>query len=107
MGVEFQARQLCLLGLAFGVHSGAIMRGVEVVLFVVGFLVWLSAVVHAFGSLRHLSGKSTLTQMLFSGLRGLDAENFTPRGRTLRRRSWWSLLAFVILCVLGVLLTAR
>jgi hypothetical protein len=63
------------------------------------FASWLSAFVHGVWSLAHLSGKNSLGQMLFHGIRWFDAENFTARGQELQRRFVRSFVAF-FLCVL-------
>jgi hypothetical protein len=74
--------------------------------FAVGtFAAWLSAFVHGVWSLAHLSGKNSLGQMLFHGIRWFDAENFTPRGQELQRRFVRSFVAFFV-CVLGSIMAA-
>jgi hypothetical protein len=68
-------------------------------------LAWLSAVVHWIGSLGHLSGKTSLGGMLFSGFAAFDSKNFTERGRVLQRRFKWSFGAFFASIALGVLVS--
>jgi hypothetical protein len=69
------------------------------------FVAWLSAFIHGVWSLGHLSGKTSLTQMLFYGIRWFDLENFTPRGQQLQRRFTTSFVAFFG-CVLGLIVVA-
>jgi hypothetical protein len=85
------------------------MTGVAgvVVLVLVGLAVasWLSAAVHGFWSLAHLSGRRSIGQMLFQGIQWFNAENFNPRGRVLQRRFARSCVAFLV-CVLGTALVS-
>lgn len=66
---------------------------------------WGSAFTHGIWSLGHLSGKSSLGQMIFNGIRWFDAENFSPRGQVLQKRFGRSFIAFM-LCVFGLVLAA-
>ena len=66
---------------------------------------WLSAVTYGFRSLGHLSGKSSLGQMLFHGIRWFDVDNFTPRGQALQRRFVRSFAAFFG-CIVALALAA-
>jgi hypothetical protein len=72
---------------------------------------WLSALVHWVWSLGHLSGKASLGEMLLSGIKALDSENFSERGRVLQKRFFLSFAAFFASIVLGglaiVLLTSN
>jgi hypothetical protein len=77
---------------------------------VIGFAVfaaaaWVSAFIHGIWSLGHLSGKSSLGQMIFNGIRWFDAENFSPRGQVLQKRFGRSFIAFMF-CVFGLVLAA-
>jgi len=80
-------------------------------LVLVAVAAWLSAVLHGFASLAHLSGKNSFGQMLFHGIRWFDPENFTERGQVLQRRFVRSFIAFFVVVVLlalaGVLLQGR
>jgi hypothetical protein len=70
---------------------------VKILTFIVGALAlaaWFSALFHSVRALSHLSGKNSLGQMMFHGIRFFDAENFTPRGRELQRRFVRSFVAF-------------
>lgn len=67
---------------------------------------WLSAVIHSVWVLAHLSGKSSLMQMLLNGFRWFDAENFTPRGQRLLKRLVLSAMAFLC-CGLAMVLMDR
>jgi hypothetical protein len=75
---------------------------------IVAFGAWLSAAVHSFWALAHLSGKNSLGQMLFHGIRWFDPENFTPRGQLLQKRFARSFIAFFLaILALGVTAIAR
>jgi len=78
---------------------------ITIVFGVAAFGAWLSALVHGVWSLAHLSGKNSLGQMLFNGIRWFDADNFTPRGQQLQRRFVQSFAGF-FLCVLGLIAAA-
>ena len=73
-----------------------------IVFAVLAFTTWLSAAIHGFWSLAHLSGKNSLGQMLFHGIRWFEAENFTPRGQELLRRFVRSFVAFFA-CILALM----
>ena len=77
------------------------MNPVVIAFALLAFAAWLSAAVHGFWSLAHLSGKSSVGQMLFQGIRWFDEENFTPRGQVLQRRFVRSFAAFFG-CILGL-----
>ena len=81
------------------------MNAIAIAIGTLAFAAWLSAVIHGVWSLAHLSGKNSLGQMLFHGIRWFDAENFTPRGRELQRRFGRSFLAFFC-CVFGLIAVA-
>ena len=81
------------------------MNAAVIAFALLAFGAWLSAAVHGVWSLTHLSGKSSLGQMLFHGIRWFDAENFTPRGQALQRRFVRSFLAFFG-CVLALIAVA-
>jgi hypothetical protein len=81
------------------------MHVVVIVLAGVAVAAWLSAAVHGFRSLGHLSGKSSLGQMLLHGIRWFDADNFTPRGRELQRRFVRSFAAFFA-CIAALAIAA-
>lgn len=66
-------------------------------------LAWLSAFVHGIWALAHLSGKSSLAQMIFGGMRWFDAENYTTRGQVLQRRFIRS-FGFFFFCVVGLII---
>lgn len=82
---------------------------VVVVLAVLAAASWLSAAIHGIWSLSHLSGKASLGQLLFHGIRWFDPENFTPRGQALQRRFVRSFGAFfacvLLLAMAGALLS--
>jgi hypothetical protein len=75
------------------------------VLLVVGG--WLSAAIHGFVVLNHLSGRLTRGEMLVRGIEWLNPDNFTEQGQLLRRRMGQSMLAFffglVLLAVVSVI----
>lgn len=81
------------------------MQVVVIVLAVLAFAAWLSAAIHGFWSLGHLSGKSSLGQMLFHGIRWFDADNFSPRGQALQRLFIRSFAAFFC-CVIALMVAA-
>ena len=81
------------------------MNAIVMVFALLAFAAWLSAAIHGFWSLAHLSGKNSVGQMLFHGIRWFDVENFTPRGQELQRRFVRSFVAFFG-CVLGLILVA-
>jgi hypothetical protein len=86
------------------------MRVVVIVLSMLAVAAWLSAVIHGARSLGHLSGKSSLGQMLFHGIRWFDADNFTPRGQELQRRFARSFAAFfgcVVVLAMAAVFAAR
>lgn len=97
---------------AFSSQSLArVERSVEAVNVVVGVIAvaatvaWISAFVHGIWALAHLSGKSSLGQMFFSGLRWFDAENYSPRGQQLQRRFLRS-FGFFFCCVFGLIMVS-
>lgn len=81
------------------------MSPVAIVIGSLAFASWLSAFIHGVWSLAHLSGKNSLGQMLFHGIRWFDAENFTVRGQELRRRFARSFVAFFF-CVIALVAIA-
>ena len=81
------------------------MNVVMTVLGVLAFAAWLSAAIHGVRSLGHLSGKSSLGEMLFHGIRWFDADNFTPRGQELQRYFVRSAAAFFG-CVVAMAMAA-
>jgi hypothetical protein len=81
------------------------MHVVVIVLAVLAVAAWLSAAIHGLRSLGHLSGRSSLGQMLLHGIRWFDADNFTPRGQELQRRFVRSFAAFFA-CVVALALAA-
>jgi hypothetical protein len=81
------------------------MQVVVTVLSVLAFATWLSAAIHGFRSLRHLSGKSSLGQMLFHGIRWFDADNFNPRGQELQRLFVRSFAGFFA-CIIALMVAA-
>jgi hypothetical protein len=68
-------------------------------------LSWLSAAVHWLASLGQLSGKTSLSGMLFSGFAAFDGDNFNDRGRVYQRRFKLSFALFFA-SVLGAVLVA-
>ena len=81
------------------------MNTVAIIIGVLAFAAWLSAAIHGFWSLAHLSGKSSVGQMLLHGIRWFDPENFTARGQSLQRRFVRSFAAFFG-CILALLAVA-
>jgi hypothetical protein len=81
------------------------LNAIVIVFALLAFAAWLSAAIHGFWSLAHLSGKNSAGQMLVHGVRWYDAENFTPRGQQLQRRFVRSFVAFFG-CILGLMLVA-
>lgn len=67
---------------------------------------WLSAVIHSFWLLAHLSGKNSVWQMVIHGIRWFDDENFTPRGLVLRRRCLLSAAVFFASALALLVLTS-
>jgi hypothetical protein len=81
------------------------LNPVVIVIGSLAFASWLSAFIHGVWSLAHLSGKNSLAQMLFHGIRWFDAENFTVRGQVLRRRFVRSFVSFFS-CVIALVTVA-
>lgn len=76
---------------------------VVLVLFgVAAFAAWLSAAVHGFWSLAHLSGRKSLGALLVQGIEWFNSENFTERGQVLQRRFIRSFVAFFVLVLAAV-----
>ena len=82
---------MSILAVVFGVIAGA---------------AWLSALVHTFWSLAHLSGRRSLGAMLLRGYEWFNMENFTPRGVELQKRLWLSAAA-IALSVVAAAVVAR
>jgi hypothetical protein len=67
---------------------------------------WLSAALHGFAALGHLSGRLTAMQMLFRGIEWFNAENYNPRGQVLQRRFMRSGLVFFLAIVATMIAAA-
>jgi hypothetical protein len=81
------------------------MKWLALVLFAIACCFWLSAAVHGFWALAHLSGRKSFGAMLFRSMEWFNPENFTPRGQTLQKRFTVSFAGFMAVVLLGVVIT--